>query len=160
MPAVKPAVTGIRDVLDELAEARDGERDEDDRRAMPRRRGGPPMPYLTAIGARMTTKAAVGPEICVREPPSRRNDDAGDDGRVEAVLRGDSAGDGEGHREREGDDADDEAGEQIGAELLAVVPLLQRLSQGRSEAELQRGEGRGDGLVAVSNSFEHERRAR
>ena len=60
---------GIGHELDELAHARRAER----------RAGAPaimvasirpPRPNCAVIGARTTTKAAVGPETCTREPPS------------------------------------------------------------------------------------------
>ena len=63
---------------------------------------------------------AGGPADLHPGAAQRRDQEAGDDRGVEALLRGDAAGDGEGDGEREGDDADDDAGEQVVAELSAV----------------------------------------
>ena len=67
----------------------------------------------------MTTKAPVGPPICTREPPERRDQKAGDDRGEEAALRGDAAGDGERDRQRQRDDADDTSGDEIRAGTAA-----------------------------------------
>ena len=53
----------------------------------------------------------------------RRDQEAGDDGRVEAAIRRDPARDGERDGERQRHDADDDARGHIGGELRAVVRL-------------------------------------
>ena len=77
----------------------------------------PESPCLFTIGARMTTNAAVGPGDLELAAAEERHDGAGDDRRVEAVLRRRAHGDRERHRERQRDDPDDDAGEHVRAQV-------------------------------------------
>ena len=75
------------------------------------------MPKRVKMGARMTMKAAVGPETWVREPPSGGDQAAADDGGVEAVLRRHPDRDGERHGERQRHHPDHQAGHDVGAQV-------------------------------------------
>ena len=90
----------------------------------------PESPYLVTMGARITTNAAVGPGDLELAAPEQRHDRAGDDGRVEAVLRRRADGDGERHRERQRHDPDDHAGEHVGAQVAEAVALREDPLQG------------------------------
>ena len=72
--------------------------------------------------ATTTTKAPVGPPICVRDPPSAETIEAGDDRAVDARLRRQAGCDGERHGQRQRDETDSNAGGEIGDGRGAVVP--------------------------------------
>jgi len=52
------------------------------------------------------------------------DDDAGDDGGIETVLRRHTAGDGQRHGQRNGDDADRDAGDQVAAEARNAIGFV------------------------------------
>ncbi|MNL12344.1 hypothetical protein D3C87_1332100 [compost metagenome] len=56
--------------------------------------------------------------------PRHGDDDAGDDGGVEAVLGRHPAGDGQRHGERNGDDADRDAGDEVAAEARHAIGFI------------------------------------
>ena len=78
-----------------------------------------------------------------------RDDGAGDDGRVEAVLRRHADRDRERHRERQRDDADDAAGEHVGAEGARVVASERGSHGGREGWEGADGGGWFEALLAM-----------
>jgi hypothetical protein len=67
-----------------------------------------------------------------------RDDDAGNDGRIQAVLGRHTDRDGEGHRQRQRDDADHEPGQRVCTKRGAVVPLRERLLEGRADRQFAR----------------------
>ena len=83
----------------------------------------PASPCWLTMPSTMTTKAPVGPPIWTREPPRSGDQEAGDNGGVEAPFGGDAAGDGKGDGQRERDDPDDHAGPQIAGKLAPGVPV-------------------------------------
>ncbi len=69
MPAVKPVVTGWG--MNSMSRPnRSSPMSTSTAPARSPESNSPPRPCLATMGARMTMNAAVGPETCVREPPS------------------------------------------------------------------------------------------
>ena len=73
------------------------------------------------IPATITTKAPVGPPIWTFDPPRNGDQEAADDGRVDAGLRGDAGGDAERHGQGQCDESDGDAGNQVGNKITAAV---------------------------------------
>mmetsp|Transcript_7068 Transcript_7068/g.30130 ORF Transcript_7068/g.30130 Transcript_7068/m.30130 type:complete len:536 (+) Transcript_7068:2183-3790(+) len=71
----------------------------------------------------------------------QRDQEAGDDGRGQALLGPQTRGDGEGQCERQRDDADRQAGAQVGEQLLAAVAPQQREAAGAEGVKLGQGHG-------------------
>ena len=70
--------------------------------------------------ATTTTNAPVGPPIWTARAAERGDQEAGDDGAVDAGLRREAGGDGERHRERQRDEADGDAGDDDRARKNAL----------------------------------------
>ena len=81
----------------------------------------PSTPYFATMPATTTTNAPVGPPICDARAAERRDEEAGDDGAVDAGLRRQAGRDRERHRERQRDEADGDAGDQVRGGRAAVV---------------------------------------
>src|SRR5690606_25281337 len=112
----------VGDVADEGAEAGQPHRHEEPPRHE-RGDGEPVVSELLDDRVDEDDEGARGPADLDPAPAEGRDEEAGDDGGVEPLLRRDAGGDGEGDGERERDDADDEAGGEVPPELGAAVPL-------------------------------------
>ena len=76
-------------------------------------------------------KAAVGPDDLHARAAEQRDHEAGDDRRVQPVLRRDADGDGERHRQRQRHDADHQAGQHVLLQVAPAVALAQHRAQRR-----------------------------
>ena len=100
----------------------------------------------------MTTKAPVGPPIWTLEAAQGGDEEAGDDGRDQPLVRGHARGDGESDGQGQGDDADDDAGGGVFEESGGIVAFERRQDLGMEER--QRRGGAGCGCVFMEMGFE------
>ena len=81
----------------------------------------PSTPCAATMAATTTTKAPVGPPICVFEPRSKEIRETGYDGAVNTRLRCEAGGDGKCHSQRQSDQPHGDASHQIVRTLLQAV---------------------------------------
>ena len=108
----------------------------------------PSSPCACAVAATSTMNAPAGPPIWKAAAAERRDHEAADDCRVQALRRRGARSDRDRHRQRQRDDGHGEPRERIGAQVPPVVAFAKdRDELGREELRKARLRGLGQGRV-------------
>jgi hypothetical protein len=137
-PGREPGGDRVGDELDEAAEA-EHSHEQQDQAGHERGHHQPPEPEPGRDRSQEDHERRRRTGHLDHRPTQGRDHRAGDDGRVEALLRSDAGGDRQRHRQRQGDDADHDPRQDVGPQVAGRVAVAERAAQSGGGLQNERG---------------------